>query len=95
MKKKEFSKEQVIEIGQRLAAAGLIVNFPPRSHSHNVFVLFPQTSAQFDWLRRVCGTTYNNVLLCTVAEVLAVCPELEDNVKPTKSRRFCRIDISL
>ena len=95
MEKKILTKEEVIRIGKKLADAGLIVAYPPRSHSHNVFSLFPQTSAQYDWLRRECGTTCNKVVLYPVEKVLAVCPELEGYVRPTKSRNMCRIDISL
>lgn len=92
---KKFSKEEVINMGIRLADAGLVCKYPPRSHSHNTFSLFPQTSAQYDWLRRECGCTDNVCLTYTVDEVLAVCPELKGFVKETKSGRFCRISISL
>lgn len=92
---KKFSKDQVLEIGNKLATAYLITKYPARSHSRNVYSLFPQTSAQYDWLKRDCGTTSNLVLPHTVEEVLAVCPELSGNIIATKSGRFCRIDIQL
>lgn len=91
----KFSKDQIIESGKKLAAAGLVITYPAHSHSHNTATLFPQTGAQYDWLRRKVGTTSNLVLPYTVEEVLSVCPELADNVITTKSGRFCRIDISL
>lgn len=90
-----FSKQQIIEIGNKLATKGMVCKYPPRSHSHNTFSLFPQTSAQYDWLKRDCGTTSNLVIVYTAEEVLAVCPELNGYVHPTKSKRFCRISISL
>lgn len=92
---KSFTKEQVIEIGNKLADAGLVAKYAPRSHSHNEFSLFPQTSAQYDWLKHFCGTICNVVILHTVDRVLSVCPELEGVVKPTKSKQMCRIHISL
>lgn len=92
---KNFSKAEVIDFGRRLAEAGLICKYPPRSHSHNINALFPQTAAQYDWLRRDCGSTYNLCLCHSIEEVLAVCPELEGQVKATKSGRFCRILIRL
>lgn len=92
---KTFTKEQVIEIGNKLANAGLVVKYAPRSHSHNAFSLFPQTSAQYEWLKRNCGTTSNNVIPYTTDEVLTVCPELSGVLNPTKSGRFCRINILL
>lgn len=92
---KTFTKEQVIEIGNKLANAGLIVKYAPRSHSHNAFSLFPQTSAQYEWLKKNYGTTFNNVILYTATEVLTICPELSDVVSSTKSGIFCRINISL
>lgn len=90
-----FTKDQVIEIGNKLANAGLVFKYEPRSHSHNIFSLFPQTSAQYEWLKKECGTTANNVILYTVDEVLTICPELSGFTTPTKSGRFCRIHISL
>lgn len=90
-----FTKEQIIEIGNKLANAGLVVKYSPRSHSHNVFSLFPQTSAQYEWLKKKYGTTSNVSILYTVNEVLAICPELSNVISPTKSDRFCRINISL
>lgn len=92
---KKFSKSEVIEIGNKLAQQGLVVRYEPRSHSHNTATLFPQTGAQYDWLRREAGTTSNLILPYTVEGVLSTCPELADNVIATKSGRFCRIDISL
>ena len=92
---KNFSKDQVLEIGNKLANAGLVVTYPARSHSHNVYSLFPQTSAQYDWLKRECGTTSNLILPYTVEEVLTTCPELAGNVVTTKSGRFCRISVNL
>lgn len=95
MNNRNFTKEQVIEIGNRLANAGLVVKYAARSHSHNCFVLFPQTEAQYNWLKRNYGTTSNLCITNTVEEVLTVCPELSGYVKQTKSNRFCRISISL
>ena len=92
---KTFTKKQIIEIGNKLANVGLVLKYTPRSHSHNAFSLFPQTSAQYEWLKKDCGTTSNNVILYTADEVLNVCPELSGVVTPTKSGRFCRINISL
>ena len=92
---KKFSKSEIIELGKKLAAAGLVITYPARSHSHNVYSLFPQTGAQYDWLRRGVGTTSNLTLPYTVEEVLSVCLELTGNITATKSGRFCRIDISL
>lgn len=37
---KEFTKAKFIDFGARLAKAGLIAAYPPRSHSHNIFSLF-------------------------------------------------------
>lgn len=93
--KRNFSKQEVIEIGNKLAKANFVATYKPRSHSHNVFSLFPQTEAQYDWLKRDCGTTCNLVICYTAEEVLKEVPELRDNIRPTKSGRFCRIDITL
>lgn len=92
---KKFSKDQVIELGKKLAVEGLVFTYPARSRSHNVRSLFPQTSAQYDWLRREVGTTSNLILLYSVEEVLSLFPELAGSVTATKSGRFCRIDITL
>lgn len=92
---KEFTKAEIIDFGARLAKAGLIAVYPSRSHSHNVFSLLPQTSAQFDWLRRTCGTTANVCILHPAAAVLDVCPELAGCVRETKSGKFCRIILPL
>lgn len=92
---KEFTMAEIIDFGARLAKAGLIAVYPPRSHSHNIFSLFPQTSAQFDWLRRTYGTTANVSILHPAAAVLEVCPELAGCVKETKCGKFCRIMIQL
>lgn len=93
--KRIFSKQEVIDIGNKLAKANFVATYKPRSHSHNVFSLFPQTEAQYNWLKRNCGTTYNVIILYTIEEVLKEVPELRDNIRPTKSGRFCRIDITL
>lgn len=93
--KRDFSKEEIIEMGNKLAKNNFVKTYPHRSHSHDVFTLFPQTSAQYDWLKRRCGTTCNVVVLHTVDEVLDVVPELKGFVIPTKSGKFCRIDITL
>lgn len=90
-----MEKEDVIRIGQRLAALGWIVTYKPRSHSHNVFSLFPQTAAQYDWLRRCYGTTYNVIIFKTKDQMLAEFPELVGKVKSTKCGDSCRIDLSL
>ncbi len=93
--KSRFSKNEIIEIGNKLANAGLIAKYPPRSHSHDAFSLIPQTPAQYDWLKRYCGTTYNVVIIHSVDKILSIAPELEGHVKKTKSGQFCRIDIEL
>lgn len=93
--KRIFSEQEVIEVGNKLAKANFVATYKPRSHSHNVFSLFPQTEAQYNWLKRNCGTTYNVIILYTIEEVLKEVPELRDNIRPTKSGRFCRIDITL
>jgi hypothetical protein len=93
--KRIFSKQEVIDIGNKLAKANFVATYKPRSHSHNVFSLFPQTEAQYNWLKRKRGTTYNVIILYTIEEVLKEVPELRDNIRPTKSGRFCRIDITL
>lgn len=93
--KRIFSKQEVIDIGNKLAKVNFVATYKPRSHSHNVFSLFPQTEAQYNWLKRNCGTTYNVIILYTIEEVLKEMPELRDNIRPTKSGRFCRIDITL
>lgn len=95
MKTKELDKQKVIEIGKKLAKANFIKTYSPRSHSHDVFSLFPQTDAQYRWLKRECGTTRNLVIIYTAEEVLKEVPELQGYVTPTKSGRFCRIKISL
>lgn len=92
---KDFTKAEIIDFGARLAKAGLIAVYPPRSHSHNIFALFPQTAAQHDYLRRTCGTTANVCILHPADAVLAVCPELAGCVRETKSGRFCRIMLQL
>ena len=93
--KRNFTKQEVIEIGKKLARAKFVTTFKPRSHSHDAFILFPQTEAQYEWLKRNYGTTYNVTILYTIDEVLKVVPEVKDNIKPTKSGKFCRIDIIL
>lgn len=91
----KLSMAQVIAIGKKLAAAKIVIERAPRSHSHNVASLFPQTEAQYKWLKKEAGTTGNVLIFKTVEEVLAVCPELEGYVVPTKSRQSCRINIPL
>lgn len=93
--RRNFTKQEVIEIGKKLAKANFVATYKPRSHSHDAFNLFPQTEAQYNWLKRNYGTTYNVTILYTVDEVVKVVPEVKDNIKPTKSDRFCRIDITL
>lgn len=93
--RRNFSKQEVIEIGKKLAKANFVTTFKPRSHSHDAFRLFPQTDAQYKWLKKNYGTTYNVVIIYTMDEVLKVVPEVKDNIKPTKSGGFCRIDITL
>lgn len=93
--KKEFTKEQIIAFGQRLANANLIVKYPARSHSHNPFSLFPQTIAQYNWLRRYCGTTSNVIIFKKREDVLKVVPELSEYIRPTKSGEMCRVYLSL
>lgn len=92
---RELDKQKVIEIGKKLAKANFVKTYKPKSHSHDVFLLFPQTDAQYRWLKKECGTTYNLVIIHTAAEVLKEIPELQDYITPTKSGRFCRINISL
>lgn len=93
--KRNFSKQEVIEIGNKLAKANFVTTYKPRSHSHDIFSLFPQTEAQYKWLKKRCGTTCNIIILHTVEEVCSAIPELTGNVIPTKSGNFCRIDITL
>ena len=90
-----MNRQEVISIGQKLANAGIIKKYPARSHSHDIWSLFPQTEAQFKWLKKKCGTTYNLVIIHTAEEVLSICPELQGYVTKTKSGRFCRVVISL
>ena len=92
---KKFSQSEVIELGKKFAVAGLVITYPARSHSHNTATLFPQTSAQYDWLKRTVGTTGNVIIFSKCEKVLAVCPELAGNVTATKSGAMCRINISL
>lgn len=92
---KNFSKDEVIEIGNKLAQQGLVVRYEPRSHSHNTRTLFPQTSAQYDWLKRTAGTTDNVIILSTVEDIVSRFPELSGHVASTKSGNNCRIDITL
>lgn len=93
--KTELSKEQIIEIGTKLANAGIVTKYQARSHSHNAYNLFPQTSAQYDWLKRDWGTTANLIILRTEAEVKKACPEIAEYLTTTNSGRFCRICIIL
>lgn len=90
-----FTPTEICEFGQRLATAKLITTFRPRSRSHNTDVLFPQTLAQYRWLKKVCGTTYNRIILHPVEAVENIVPELEGYIVPTKNNRYCRIDLSL
>lgn len=92
---KKFSKSEVIELGKKLAQQGLVVCYEPRSHSHNTRTLFPQTSAQYDWLKRTAGTTDNVIILSTVEDIVSRFPELSGHVTSTKSGNNCRIDITL
>lgn len=93
--KRDFSKEEIIAIGNKLAKNKLVKEYPHGSHSHDVFSLFPQTPAQYDWLKRKCGTTCNVILLHTVEKVCNVIPQLKGHIVPTKSGKFSRIDITL
>ena len=90
-----FTPDQICEIGQRLAALGLVKGFAPHSHSHNVDILFPQTLAQYRWLKSNCGTTYNCVILFPKDKIAELIPELSDFLVSTKSKQFTRIDLSL
>lgn len=92
---KKFSKEEVIELGNKLAQQGLVVRYEPGSHSHNTRALFPQTGAQYDWLKRTAGTTDNVIILSTVEDIVSRFPELSGRVTSTKSGNNCRIDITL
>lgn len=92
---KKFSKEEVIELGNKLAQQGLVVRYEPGSHSRNTRTLFPQTSAQYDWLKRTAGTTDNVIILSTVEDIVSRFPELSGRVTSTKSGNNCRIDITL
>lgn len=87
--------EEIIEAGQKLAAANMVVTYKAGSHSHDAELLFPQTEAQYRWLKKNYGTTANVVMMKPVEDVLNVCPELSGYVKPTKSGRFSRIEITL
>lgn len=92
---KKFRKDQVIELGKKLAVAGLVITYPARSHSHNTATLFPQTRAQYDWLKRTVGTTSNVIVFSPAENVVSIFPELSGCVTSTKSGNSCRIDISL
>ena len=92
---KKFSKSEVIELGRKLAQQGLVVCYGPGSHSHNTRTLFPQTGAQYDWLKRTAGTTDNVIILSTVEDIVSRFPELSGHVTGTKSGNNCRIDITL
>lgn len=91
----DFSKEEIIEMGNKLAKNNFVKTYPHRSHSHDIFSLFPQTEAQYKWLKKQCGNTYNVIVLHTVEEVCNVIPQLKGHIVPTKSGKFCRIDITL
>lgn len=90
-----FTPQEICEFGQRMAMENIISTFAPRSHSHGARILFPQTLAQFSWLKSYCGTTYNCVILYPVARVAEVVPELSKYLVPTKSKNYCRIDLTL
>lgn len=90
-----FTPDKICEIGQRLAALGLVKGFAPNSHSHNVDILFPQTLAQYRWLKSNCGTTYNCAILFPKDKIAELIPELSDFLVSTKSKQFTRIDLSL
>ena len=91
--KHNFTPLEICGFGQRLATAKLVTFFGLRSRSHNTDVLFPQTLAQYRWLKKVCGTTYNCIILHLVDAVENIVPELKEYIKPTKNNRFCRIDL--
>ena len=91
----EFTMNEIINIGIKLADAGLVVRYAPRSHSHNCMALFPQTPAQYRWLKREYGLTDNVLIFEPASAVLAICPELEGYVSQTKSGGMCRIRIRL
>lgn len=91
----KFTPEQICEIGQRLAALGLVKEFAPHSHSHNVSILYPQTLAQYRWLKSNYGTIYNCVILFPKDKIAELIPELSDFLVSTKSKQFTRIDLSL
>lgn len=93
--KHNLTKETIINIGKRLAEKGYVIRYAPGSHSHNVFTLFPQTAAQYEWLRKNYGTTCNNIVYKNIEQVLSVCPELKEYVKKTKSGDMCRIYLTL
>ena len=93
--KHNFTPLEICGFGQRLATAKLITFFGPRSRSHNTDVLFPQTLAQYRWLKKVCGTTYNCIILHPVETVEDIVPELKGYIIPTQCIKFCRIDLSL
>lgn len=86
---------EIITAGKKLAAANMVATYKAGSHSHDADTLFPQTEAQYRWLKKNYGTTANVVILKPVEDVLNVCPELQGYVKPTKSGRFSRIEITL
>lgn len=92
---KKFNKDQVLEIGKKLAQQGLVVRYEPRSRSHNTATLFPQTNAQYDWLKRTVGTTSNVIVFAPAENVVSLFPELSGCVTSTKSGSSCRIYISL
>lgn len=90
-----LTMNEIITAGQKLAAANMVATYKAGSHSHDVDTLFPQTTAQYRWLKKNYGTTANVCILKPVEDVLNVCPELAGYVKPTKSGRFSRIEIIL
>lgn len=93
--KRKFNKQEVIEIGKKLAKANFVTTYKPRSHSHNIGSLFPQTEAQYEWLKRECGITTNVLIFHTEEEVLKVAPELIGCIRKSGNGQSCRIEIIL
>lgn len=92
---KKFNQNEIIELGKKLSKAGFVAEYKPRSHSHILYSLFPQTVAQYQWVKKEAGTTANVIIRASKEEVLKLFPELEGLVTSTASKDACRIHIEL
>ena len=90
-----LTMNDVINAGKKLADANMVATYKAGSHSHDAELLFPQTEAQYRWLKKNYGTTANVCILKPVEDVLSVCPGLSGYVKPTTSGKYSRIEITL